>query len=127
MAHRVLVIDDDEIVIEFAKKILEPAGYEVLSACDGRAGLDLASEEKPDLVLLDLMMPRMHGYDACEQMRANHDLDATKIVVTSGKGYATDKRAVVRMGADGYLQKPYNKKQLLAIASHLLGIEKPAE
>src|SRR5687767_3214010 len=99
MPARIIVIDDDEVLVDFAKSVLVEAGYTVLTALDGEEGYALAAKEKPDLVLLDLMMPRKHGYDVCQMMRANRELDGTKIVVASGKGYASDRRAVVRMGA----------------------------
>lgn len=122
---KVLVIEDDAVIRIFAEKTLSEAGYEVETAEDGKQGCEKALEFMPDLVVLDLMMPVMHGFDACQAMRRDRRFDQTKIVITSGKRYSVDKKASRSLGADSYLEKPYSAKQLITIAAHLLELPKP--
>ncbi len=122
---KVLVIEDDEVIRIFAEKTLSEAGYEVETAEDGKQGYEKAVEFSPDLVVLDLMMPVMHGFDTCQAMRRDRRFDQTKIVITSGKRYPVDKKASQRLGADGYLEKSYSAQQLVTIAAHLLELPKP--
>lgn len=118
---KVLVVDDDEEIVGFAEMVLRDAGYEVYTAYDGHAGLELARSARPDLVLLDLAMPIMHGYEVCHAIRADSSMNDIKIVVTSGKSYPVDIKNAKEAGADHYMVKPFGVKQLIDMVSRALG------
>lgn len=118
---RVLVVDDDEEIVGFVEMGLTEAGYEVLTANNGQRGLDLARSARPDLVLLDLSMPVMHGYQVCQALRSDRSFDSMKIVITSGKSYPVDIRTAKDAGADHYMVKPFDLNQLLDMVSLALG------
>ncbi|MBI4348856.1 MAG: response regulator [Elusimicrobia bacterium] len=118
---KVLVVDDDEEIVSFAEMVLRDAGYEVYTAYNGQAGLELARSARPDLVLLDLAMPIMHGYEVCQAIRADASMNNIKIVVTSGKSYPVDIKNAKEAGADHYMVKPYGVQQLADMVSRVLG------
>lgn len=120
MPRKVLVVDDDPQILDFVTMGLRLAGYEVLSAGDGQEGLYVARSARPDLMVLDLAMPRMHGYEVCRALRADHSFDGMKIVVTSGKNYAVDIKTAKSLGADLYIVKPYQMQQLTRVIGELL-------
>ena len=118
--QRILVVDDDPDILDFAAMGLRMCGYDVLTAPDGEEGVKVAKEQKPDLIVLDLSMPRMHGYQVCKAVREDPTIAATKIVITSGKSYAVDIRTAMEAGANEYLVKPYDMTMLLgAVRKHL--------
>ncbi len=118
---KILVIDDDFIVQTIMSRRLEADGYEVLTAADGEAGLAMARKERPDVVILDLMMPKMHGFAVIEAIRQDPSMARMRIVVCSMKGYASDSRAALQIGADRYLIKPVPPDQMAATVAELLG------
>ncbi|MDE2142473.1 MAG: response regulator [Elusimicrobia bacterium] len=104
---RVLVVDDDDDMRALMSLILSDS-YEVSSAPDGSAGLELARKLRPDLVVLDLLMPRMHGFEVCRRIREDADLKAVKILISSSKSYQHDvTTSVQETGADDYIVKPF--------------------
>jgi DNA-binding response OmpR family regulator len=109
----VLVVDDDEGIVEFIASCLKTASYEVLTANNGRDGCQIAVESKPDVIILDLMMPDMHGFEVCQKIRENETLKGVKVIISSGKSYAVDVKSAMRLGADAYLTKPYSAETLL--------------
>lgn len=115
------MVDDDPEIIGFVEMSLRDAGYEVYTAEDGQKGLDAARAHRPDLVLLDLAMPVMHGYEVCHALRADESLKTVKIVVTSGKSYPVDIKNAKEAGADHYMVKPYGLAQLLDTVAGILG------
>ena len=117
----VLVVDDDEEIVSFVEMSLKEAGYEVHTAINGKQGLDLVRSTHPDLVLLDLAMPVMHGYEVCHAIRADAEIKDTKIVVTSGKSYPVDIKNAKDAGADHYMVKPYGISQLVDMVARVLG------
>jgi len=108
----VLVIDDDENIRDIVKLRLEVSGHTVHSAGDGEAGLTRARELKPDLVLLDIMMPRLNGIDVCRQLRADPELAGTPIVLLTAKGQEHDVDRGFDAGADDYIVKPFSLVEL---------------
>lgn len=118
---RILVVDDDHAVVEFLVACLKHARYDVDAAYSGKQGCEKALAGKPDLVILDLMMPDMHGFDVCQALRGEGSLEATKILISSGKGYAVDKKAAKRLGADDFLTKPFSADQLMEAVRGLVG------
>ena len=109
----VLVVDDDDGIVEFIANRLKSASYDVLTALNGRDGFQIASETKPDVIILDLMMPDMHGFEVCQKIREDEALKGVKIIISSGKSYAVDIKSAMRLGADAYLTKPYTAETLL--------------
>ena len=104
---RVLVVDDDDDMRDLMVTLLSDI-YTVSSAHDGVEGLELARSLRPDLVVLDLLMPRMHGFEVCQRIRADAGLKATKVLISSSKSYQHDvNTAVEETGADGYIVKPF--------------------
>ena len=109
---RILVIEDQADIRELIGKILRMDGHEVVFAEDGEEGLRLALETPSDVVLLDLMMPKLHGFQVLQALRAHPATHRAAIVVVSAKAYAGDKRKALEMGASAYLQKPFEAAQL---------------
>lgn len=115
MPTRILVVDDDIAYLEVIQHALVSQGYEVTTATTGMHGLKLAREEKPDILLLDIMMPRMHGFEVCHQLRADKGMAGLKIIMISAKGYKSDFDAAMNAGADSYLVKPFKPEALLEL------------
>lgn len=112
-APKVLVVDDDISMVELLVDCLKREGYDVSFAEDGLKGYAAVEAAKPDLVILDLLMPGMHGFDVCEKIKKEPGLAGVKILISSGKGYAVDVKAAKRLGADDYIVKPYDMNALL--------------
>jgi phosphoribosyl 1,2-cyclic phosphodiesterase/CheY-like chemotaxis protein len=115
----VLLIEDDDALRPMIASLLEQNGWNVLEAQDGEAGINLARQHKPAVVVCDLLMPRCNGYQVCRAIRANPDLKDTKILMISGRGYATDKINALEAGADEYLTKPIQPNDLRTVLHRL--------
>jgi phosphoribosyl 1,2-cyclic phosphodiesterase/CheY-like chemotaxis protein len=113
MSRRILIIDDDADVRRLAQMRLQLAGYEILEAVDGEAGLETLRAERPPVILLDLMMPKVHGFAVCQEIRKDPELRDTYIIASSAKRYPVDIRKAMEMGANSYLIKPYEMEELL--------------
>jgi len=125
MSRRVLVIDDDDDLAAVAEAYLTTSGFEVQRARDGVEGVEAARAYKPDLVMVDIMMPKMHGFQVCEKLRSMEGLEGLKILVCSSKSFDSDKQIATEVGADDYLVKPYQRADLMAKVGTLLG-DQPA-
>jgi DNA-binding response OmpR family regulator len=112
----VLIIDDDQSHRRLAQRVFEYGGFEVSIAQEGSEGFRQALIKPPDVIILDLIMEGLHGFEVCKMLRANSNLQRTAIIVTSGKSYKADIDKAMQMGADGYLVKPFLPKELLEIA-----------
>ena len=119
----VLLIEDDDALRSMLGALLEQRGWKVLAAEDGEAGISLARQHKPDVVVCDLLMPRCNGYQVCRAIRAAPELHGTKIVMLSGRGYSTDKLNALEAGADEYLIKPVQPAELGATLLRLTSDE----
>lgn len=111
MAKKVLIADDNPTNRELLADILDrfkPYGLEMLNAVNGKEAYELAATEKPDLILLDIMMPDMSGYEVCEKIKADPDLSKTYIIMVSAKTQQEDRKQAVHAGADEYITKPYD-------------------
>ena len=117
---KILVIDDDPLVLAVTVKRLRADGHQVLTAADGEAGLKLASAERPDVALVDLMMPKLHGFGVVEALRKDPNLSRTRTVVCSAKSYPADIRLGKDAGADRYLVKPFDLEVLSQTVAELL-------
>ncbi len=111
---KILVIEDHALMRRNVVTILEMEGYLALAAANGRDGLDLARSEKPDLILCDIMMPQMDGYEVLRALRADASTAAVPFIFLTAKGEKHDLRAGMNLGADDYLTKPASRDELLA-------------
>jgi CheY-like chemotaxis protein len=117
---RVLVVDDDDDMRGLIIALLRE-DYNVSAAVDGVEGLELARTLKPHLIVLDLLMPRMHGFEVCQRIRADADLKATKVLISSSKSYPHDvNTAVEETGADAYIVKPFPIQEFKDLVARLL-------
>jgi CheY-like chemotaxis protein len=121
MSKKILIADDEQNIVISIEFLLRREGFEVLVAGDGEEALAKVRAERPDLVLLDVMMPRMNGFDVCQALRADPDLSATRILMLTAKGRDTEVSKGLGLGADGYMTKPFSTKELLAEVRKLLG------
>lgn len=112
MGHLILVVDDDEDVAETIERSLRRAGHEVLVAHRGADALQIARQRRPELIVLDMMMPGMNGIEVCRHVRANPDLAKTPILFLTAKGEMGDKIDGFEAGADDYLTKPFDLREL---------------
>ena len=109
---RILVVEDEPMMVTGLRDNVEFEGYEVITAADGIEGLRRALEESPDLVVLDVMMPRMSGLEVCKQLRAKRD--SIPIIMLTARGQELDKVVGLELGADDYVTKPFSIRELLS-------------
>lgn len=112
MSKRVLIVEDEKNIVDILSFNLSREGYDTLEALDGKAGLQLALEQDPDLILLDLMLPEMNGFDVCRTLRAQGR--TTPIIMLTAREEETDKVLGLELGADDYITKPFSMRELLA-------------
>ncbi len=111
---RILVVDDDIKIVRLVRAYLEQAGYQVLTAHDGNAAMLLIRQERPDLVVLDLMMPGRDGWDVTRIVRGDESLAAIPIIMLTARVEDTDKILGLELGADDYITKPFNPREVVA-------------
>ena len=120
MAHRILVVDDEEQLLMMVQMRLEAAGYDVLLARDGQEGLDKAKAEKPDLLILDLMLPKMDGFKVCGLLKKDARYSKMPIILFTARSQQSDMQVGKEVGADAYMVKPFQPQKLLDKVSELL-------
>ena len=111
MSNKILVVDDDLNICELLKLYLENEGYTVFTANDGQAAVDTFAAKTPDLVLLDIMLPKMDGWQVCREIRKN---SSAPIIMLTAKGETFDKVLGLELGADDYVTKPFDAKEVMA-------------
>ncbi|MCD6289969.1 MAG: response regulator transcription factor [Anaerolineae bacterium] len=114
MAQRVLVVDDDRQIVRLVRAYLEQSGFEVLTASDGETALHTIRSERPDLVVLDLMLPGRDGWEITRILRSDPSLVGTPIIMLTARVEDTDKIVGLELGADDYVTKPFNPRELVA-------------
>ncbi len=112
----ILIVDDSRTAIAVLKKTFAPTGYDILSASDGEEGIEMAKLHRPDLILMDIIMPGLNGFQATRILRKDADTQDIPIVIISGNEQATEKFWGLRVGANGFLAKPVDRAELF----HLL-------
>jgi DNA-binding response OmpR family regulator len=122
---RILIVDDEPAILRGLADNLKRELHEVLTAADGETGYRLIKEKKPDLVILDLMLPKLSGYEVCRQMRAEGM--TTLVLMLTARGEETDRVVGLDMGADDYVTKPFSVRELLARVRALLRRTQPAK
>lgn len=120
MAHKILIADDEPNILVSLEFLMKREGHEVLLARDGTEALAAIQRERPALVLLDVMMPGMTGFDVCQAVRADEALAGTKIVLLTAKGRDTDVAKGLALGATDYVTKPFSTRELAARVRELL-------
>jgi len=124
IAKRILIIEDDPSVLRAISYMLEKEGYQVLTATNGLEGLSKAKGENPDLLILDVMLPGIDGFEICHRLRAESQIAHLPILMLSAKGQATDRSTGLQVGADEYLTKPVERSVLLSKIEALLAAKK---
>lgn len=112
MSKRVLIVEDEKNIVDILSFNLSREGYDTMEAMDGRTGLQLALEQDPDLILLDLMLPEMNGFDVCRSLREQGR--TTPVIMLTAREEETDKVLGLELGADDYITKPFSMRELLA-------------
>lgn len=120
MSKKVLIADDEQNIVISLEFLLRREGFDVSVALDGEEALKMARAEKPDLVLLDVMMPKMNGFDVCQALRADPDLAGTRVLMLTAKGREAEVNKGLGLGADAYMTKPFSTKELVARVRSLL-------
>ncbi len=120
MTRRILIVDDEPNIVTSLEFLMRGGDYDVLVARDGEEALGLAESFRPDLVLLDVMMPQRSGFDVCRSIRENPALRETKIVILTAKGRAVEKDKGLNLGANAYVTKPFSTKELMITVCRLL-------
>ncbi|MDT7896400.1 MAG: hypothetical protein OXFUSZZB_000267 [Candidatus Fervidibacter sp.] len=126
MKKRILVVDDEVAIVRMLKDRLESAGFEVLTAYDGAQAVEVARQERPDLIIMDVTMPRMDGLTAAKQLRSDPTTAHIPIVMLTARGQESDEQAGYAAGAVRYFTKPFSPRQLVQELRSLLG-ESPSE
>ena len=111
---RILIVDDEPDLLSVLHFGLEIEGFEVLDASDGEQALRMAREQKPDLIVLDLMLPRIDGYKVCRALKFDERYRRIPIFILSARSGETDRKLAFDLGADGFVTKPYDMKDLVA-------------
>ena len=114
MQKKVLIVDDEKDIVDLITYNLEKEGFATLNAYDGETALDLAKAKKPDLVILDLMLPGIRGLDVCRFIRKNPETETMPIIMLTARSDQMDKVLGLEIGADDYITKPFNIKELIA-------------
>jgi len=117
--RRILLVDDDAEIVESMRAVLESKGYEILVGRDGNQGLLLAERENPDLVILDMMMPKRSGFLVLEKLRRSHPVPVRVIMITANEG-SRHKAYAEMLGVDDYIRKPFSMDRLLESVRRLL-------
>ncbi len=120
MPKEILIVDDEPGIVVPVQFLMEQQGYRVMTAERGEDALDLIYQYKPDLVLLDIMLPGIDGYEVCQIVRLNPDYRDVKIVFFTAKGRETEIAKGLALGADGYVTKPFSNAALVAKVKELL-------
>ncbi len=118
---RILAVDDEPHILKLVSFSLRAQGFEVLEATDGLSAVEIAQAEHPDLILLDVMMPALDGYEACRRIKANPATSDIPVVMLSAKSQKTEQAAGVEAGALDYICKPFTPKDLVAQVRGFLG------
>jgi phosphate regulon transcriptional regulator PhoB len=114
MKKKILVVDDEKDIVDLITYNLEKENFTTISAYDGLSALDLAKTDKPDLIILDLMIPGMRGFDVCRAVRKNPETETVPIIMLTARSEAADKIVGLEIGADDYITKPFNIRELIA-------------
>jgi len=122
--RKLLVVDDEKDFVGFISERLEAKGFDILKAFDGKEGLGMAQSERPDLIILDVAMPEMNGYDVCRNLKTDENYKNIPIIMLTAKFQPNDIEFGKEMGSDAYLTKPLELEMLLSTVNALLSSQK---
>jgi DNA-binding response OmpR family regulator len=117
---RILIVDDEPNLVLALEHLMRKEGYEIRAAADGETAVEAAAEYHPDLILLDIMMPKMDGYEACQRIRANAALRDVAIVMLTAKGREVEREKGLALGADCYITKPFSTREVVRKVKEIL-------
>lgn len=120
MAKKILVTEDSPTMLAIMQTALEDAGYTVVAAADGQQALDMTKKEKPDLIILDLMLPKIDGYKVCAMLKMNQDYAHIPVIIVTARGSDQDKKLGAEVRADAYITKPYQHESVVIKIKELL-------
>jgi DNA-binding response OmpR family regulator len=118
---KILVVDDEIYIVHILDFSLGMEGYEVVTALDGEQALEKAQSEKPDLIVLDIMMPKLDGYETCKRLKADAATQDIPVILLSAKGRNIDQKVGFEVGADDYITKPFSPRKLVERINAILG------
>jgi DNA-binding response OmpR family regulator len=120
MAHSVLIVEDEPNIVLSLEFLMKKAGYDVAVERDGDAALAAVAKAAPDLILLDVMLPKRNGYQVCESIRSDPELAAIKIIMLTAKGRDAERDKGIALGADEYITKPFSTREVVDKVKQLL-------
>ena len=120
MVNKILVVDDEPNIVLSLEFLMKQAGYQVRTAADGEAALAALAADCPDLVLLDVMMPRKNGYEVCQAIRENTAYREVRIIMLTAKGRDVEREKGLALGADDYVTKPFSTQEVVDKVRELL-------
>ncbi len=120
MAKVILIVEDDPKSLKLTRDILRASGYSTIEAIDGEQGVELAKAKKPGLILMDIMMPKMDGYTACQTIKTDKATKTIPVVMLTALDHELNKELGRDMGADAYITKPFGRQELLDVISQFL-------
>ncbi len=120
MGKVILIVEDDPKSLELTQAVIEASGYSTIAAIDGEQGVKLAKDKKPDLILMDIMMPKMDGYAACHAIKIDKLTREIPVIMLTAAGYELNKKLAQNIGASGYITKPFNIEELQGIINQYL-------
>ena len=118
--HRILIVDDEPNIVLALELLMKKEGYEVHTVDDGERAVQAAKELRPDLILLDIMMPKMDGYEVCQRIRSDALLKDISIIMLTAKGREVEKAKGLALGADHYITKPFSTRQVVMKVKEIL-------
>ena len=121
-SHKILIADDDQNIVISLEFLMAREGFKVVTAHDGEETLNLMSQEQPDLVLLDVMMPKKNGFEVCQTLRADPRFNSTPVLMLTGRSRDTDRAKGLAVGANVYMTKPFSTRELVSSVRMLLGL-----
>jgi DNA-binding response OmpR family regulator len=127
MSPKILIVDDEahiRVLMEQTLEELEDEGVEILTADNGQAALEIIKAEQPSLVFLDVMMPKMNGFEVCQVVKRELKLDEVYIIMLTAKGQEYDRQKGIEVGADMYMTKPFDPDEIVEKAAEVLRIER---
>jgi len=118
--HRILIVDDEPNIVLALELLMKRAGYEVQSVDDGQKAFDAVREFRPDVIILDIMMPKMDGYEVCQLIRADASLKDISIIMLTAKGREVEREKGLALGADYYITKPFSTRDVMMRVKEIL-------